>query len=113
MEYKGYLGKVVFDEDAAVYHGEVVNSRDVITFQAGDLAEVTKAFQDSVDDYLAFCHEQGGEPRILSNEAVPPLSDEWRTEIERRSDEFDAGSVQPIPWEQVHAESLKRLRGVE
>jgi putative addiction module component (TIGR02574 family) len=49
----------------------------------------------------------------LPVEAMPPLSEEWRAEIGRRSDEFDAGSVQPIPWEQVHAESLKRLRDAE
>jgi len=61
MEYKGYLGKVEFDEDAAVYHGEVVNVRDVITFQAESLAELTKAFHDSVDEYLAFCTERGEE----------------------------------------------------
>jgi putative addiction module component (TIGR02574 family) len=48
----------------------------------------------------------------LPDEAVPPLSDEWRAEIERRSAEFDAGSVQPIPWEQVRTESMQRLRGI-
>jgi predicted HicB family RNase H-like nuclease len=64
MEYKGYRGKVVFDEDALVYHGEVVNSRDVITFQATSLAELTQAFRDSVDDYLAFCAERGEESDV-------------------------------------------------
>jgi predicted HicB family RNase H-like nuclease len=64
MEYKGYRGKVVFDEDALVYHGEVVNSQDVITFQATSLAELTQAFRDSVDDYLAFCAERGEESDV-------------------------------------------------
>ena len=36
MEYKGYYAQVVFDEDANVFHGEVINLRDVITFE-GDL----------------------------------------------------------------------------
>ena len=54
----------MFDEDAAVYHGEVVNSRNVIIFQAGSLAELTMAFHDSVDDYLAFCAQRGEEPHI-------------------------------------------------
>jgi putative addiction module component (TIGR02574 family) len=48
----------------------------------------------------------------LPVEAMPPLSEEWRAEIGRRPDDFDAGSVQPISWEQVHAESLQRLRGI-
>jgi len=47
----------------------------------------------------------------LPDEAMPPLSDEWRVEIERRSAEFDTGMVQPIPWEQVRLEAMQRLRG--
>ena len=35
--------------------------------------------------------------------ALPPLSDEWRAEIGRRSAEYDAGDSRPIPWEQVRA----------
>ena len=45
----------------------------------------------------------------LPQDSVPPLSDEWLAEIERRSAEFDAGAVQSIPWEQVRADALQRL----
>jgi putative addiction module component (TIGR02574 family) len=45
-------------------------------------------------------------------EALPPISDEWRAEINRRSAEIDAGTVQPIPWEQIRAEALRRA-GIE
>jgi len=62
MEYKGYIGKVDFDDEAAVFHGEVVNTRDVITFQGQSVAELKKAFHDSVNDYLAFCAKRGEEP---------------------------------------------------
>jgi putative addiction module component (TIGR02574 family) len=44
----------------------------------------------------------------VPEEALPPLSDEWLAEIGRRSAEYDAGKVQPIPWEQVRAEALRR-----
>ena len=44
---------------------------------------------------------------------VPPLSDECHAEIQRRSAEYDAGLVQPIPWEQVRADALRRLKGAE
>lgn len=40
----------------------------------------------------------------------PPLSDEWVAEIQKRSAEFDSGSVETVPWEQVKAEALGRLR---
>ena len=46
----------------------------------------------------------------VPEDAVPPLSDEWLAEINRRSAEFDAGLTQPIPWEQVRSEALRRLK---
>jgi predicted HicB family RNase H-like nuclease len=62
MEYKGYLGRVEFDSDADLFHGEIVNTRDVITFQGDSVAALRKAFHESVEDYLAFCHERGESP---------------------------------------------------
>ncbi len=63
MEHKGYYaGKVTFDDDAGIFHGEVVGTRDVITFQGQSAAQLKKAFKDSIDEYLAFCSERGREP---------------------------------------------------
>jgi predicted HicB family RNase H-like nuclease len=62
IEYKGYVGFVEFDDGAGIFHGEVVNTRDVITFQGKSVAEIKKAFRESVDDYLQFCKERGEEP---------------------------------------------------
>ena len=62
MEYKGYMGKVEFDDEAGVIHGEVINTRDVITFQGESVASLKKAFQESVDDYLEFCKTRGETP---------------------------------------------------
>lgn len=44
----------------------------------------------------------------LPADSLPPLTDEWIAEINRRSAEYDSGSVQPIPWEQVKADALRR-----
>jgi putative addiction module component (TIGR02574 family) len=41
---------------------------------------------------------------------VPLLSDEWKAEINRRSDEFDAGSVETSSWEQIKSDALSRLK---
>ena len=62
MEYKGYFGKVEFDAEAGLLHGEVVGIRDVVTFQGESIEEVRRAFEDSVDDYLAFCRRRGEDP---------------------------------------------------
>ena len=62
MEYKGYVGQVDFDNDANIFHGEVINLRDVVTFQGSTVGELRKAFEESVDDYLDFCAERGESP---------------------------------------------------
>ncbi|PIV00167.1 MAG: toxin-antitoxin system HicB family antitoxin [Syntrophobacterales bacterium CG03_land_8_20_14_0_80_58_14] len=62
MQYKGYTGKVEFDDEADIFHGEVIGLRDVITFQGRTVDEVKEAFRESVDDYLAFCAKRGEEP---------------------------------------------------
>ena len=62
MIYQGYFATVKFDEDADIFHGEVVNTRDVITFQGRSVDEIRIAFKDSVDEYLKFCEELGEEP---------------------------------------------------
>ena len=62
MQYKGYEALVEFDPDAELFHGEVINLKDVITFQGTSAAELKQALADSVEDYLAFCAERGEEP---------------------------------------------------
>lgn len=77
MEYKGYIGKVEFDVEAGIFHGDVVNTRDVITFEGVSVAEIRKAFRESVDVYLDFCKERGEEPdKPLSGQFVTRITPE-------------------------------------
>ncbi len=62
MEYKGYVAKVVFDDEAGIFHGEVINTRDVITFQGECVNDLRTALIDSVEDYLEFCEQRGEKP---------------------------------------------------
>ncbi|OGO18516.1 MAG: antitoxin HicB [Chloroflexi bacterium RBG_16_48_8] len=62
MEYKGYIGKVEIDEEAGILHGEVINIRDVVTFESRTVEELQQAFRDSIDDYLEFCSQRGEDP---------------------------------------------------
>jgi len=69
LEYKGYLGDVEYDSAARVFTGEVLNTRDVITFQGTSVDEIEREFQASVDDYVAWCREDGVEPeKAVTNE---------------------------------------------
>ena len=82
MDYKGYIGKVEFDDEAGIFHGEVINTRDVITFQGESVAELKQAFQDSVDDYLAFCKERGEEPdKPFSGQFVTRIPPELHRQV--------------------------------
>jgi len=60
--YKGYHGKVEYDSKSNLFHGEVVDLRDVITFQGKSVDELKHAFRESIDDYIAFCEEKGEKP---------------------------------------------------
>jgi predicted HicB family RNase H-like nuclease len=62
LNYKGYIGMANLDDDAGIFHGEVINTRDVITFQGTCVEELKQAFKDSVDDYLDFCAVRGQKP---------------------------------------------------
>lgn len=61
MTYKGYTAHIEFDEEAGFFHGEVIDTKDVITFQGTSVKELNKTFKDSVDDYLEFCKSRGEE----------------------------------------------------
>ena len=70
MEYKGYTGHVEFDAEAGLFHGEVLDTRDVITFQGTTVEDLQNAFQDSVDDYLDFCKERNEQRSHRGREAL-------------------------------------------
>jgi predicted HicB family RNase H-like nuclease len=76
MKYKGYTGHVEYDDEAKIFHGDVLGIKDVVTFQGTTVDEIEQAFKGSVDDYLAFCKERGEEPdRPFSgkfNLRIPP-----------------------------------------
>ena len=82
IEYKGYIGKVEVDEEADILHGEVINIRDVITFEGQTVKEISQAFKDSIDDYLEFCAVRGEKPeKPFSGKFVIRVSPELHREI--------------------------------
>ena len=64
MEYKGYIGKAEYDDQAEVFYGEVIGLRDVVTFRGTSVKELQKSFRESIDDYLAFCKRMGKAPDV-------------------------------------------------
>jgi predicted HicB family RNase H-like nuclease len=62
MTHDGYVATIELDEDAGLFHGEVTNTRDVLTFQGRTLDELKTAFADTVADYIEWRRERGKEP---------------------------------------------------
>lgn len=62
LKHKDYIGCVSYDDEAEVFHGEVINTRDVITFQGESVKQLKRAFKQSIEDYLEFCEERDEEP---------------------------------------------------
>ena len=62
MKYKEYLASVTYDDEAKIFHGEVINTKDVITFQGKSVHELEKAFKDSIEDYVEWCESEGAAP---------------------------------------------------
>ncbi len=85
-ENHGYLQSSLRD-DAMVFHGDVINTRDVITFQGQSVAELTEAFRESVDNYPNFCQQRGELPEkpflvnslhgFRRNSTARPTSQRW------------------------------------
>jgi len=82
LQYKGYTGHVEFDDEAGLFHGEVIDLRDVVTFQGTSVEELEGAFRNSVDDYLEFCEERGEDPdRPFSGRLMLRLSPGLHREV--------------------------------
>ena len=101
MNYKGYEARVELDEVAGLFHGEVINTRDVITFQGASVKELKRAFAESVDDYLDFCASRGEAPekpfsgRILVR-LPPDLHRQVMTEARREGKSLNAYLVEKL-----------------
>jgi predicted HicB family RNase H-like nuclease len=62
MTSDGYVARVELDEEVGLFHGEVINTRDVLTFQGRTPDELKVAFADTIADYVEWCRERGNEP---------------------------------------------------
>ncbi|MBC8183498.1 type II toxin-antitoxin system HicB family antitoxin [candidate division KSB1 bacterium] len=62
LKHNGYTGHVEFDDEADIFHSEVLDTRDVITFQGKTVENIKTAFRESIDDYLDFCASRGKNP---------------------------------------------------
>ena len=62
MTYKGYIGSVAFSEKDNVFFGKIEGINGLVNFEGESVKELTDAFHEAVDDYLAYCKDEGIEP---------------------------------------------------
>ncbi len=104
LNYKGYSGHVEFDDEARLFHGEVLDLRDVVTFQGKSVDEIEQAFRDSIDDYLEFCEECGAEPdKPFSGKLILRLSPELHRKVYTSSKQEGKSLNQWISERLAHA----------
>ena len=62
MTYKGYLGSVAYSEKDQVFFGKIEGINGLVNFEGESVKELTEAFHEAVDDYLAYCEDEGQLP---------------------------------------------------
>lgn len=62
LSYKGFIGSVAFSEKDNVFFGKIEGIDGLVNFEGESVAELTAAFHEAVDDYMAYCQEEGIEP---------------------------------------------------
>jgi predicted HicB family RNase H-like nuclease len=63
ISYKGYLGTVNFSEKDECFYGKIEGIDGLVNFEGQSVTELTDAFHEAVDDYVAYCQAEGIEPR--------------------------------------------------
>lgn len=64
LKYKGYTGSVEYSEEDKCLFGKVQGmAKDSITYEGSTVEELTKDFEEAIDDYLTLCEDKGIEPR--------------------------------------------------
>ena len=64
LEYRGYLGSILYSEEDETFHGRLEFIRDLVTYEGRNAKSLKRAFCDAVDDYLRLCEEQGRKPDV-------------------------------------------------
>ncbi len=62
LKYKEYYAEVKYDTSADSFHARVLGMGDVIDFYGRSVQDLRREFKKSVEDYLAWCRDEGTPP---------------------------------------------------
>ena len=66
LEYKGYVGSVVFSEQDRIFYGKVKGIHALISYEGTSKKELSDDFREAIDSYLMLCVAEGIEPEKTS-----------------------------------------------
>lgn len=52
LHYRGFTGSVEYSEEDGVFHGKLLDIRDLVTYEADSISELNSEFISVVDDYV-------------------------------------------------------------
>lgn len=59
LTYKGYIGSVCFSEADNLFFGKIEGIDGLVNFEGESVGQLTQAFHEAVDDYIAYCQAEG------------------------------------------------------
>jgi len=62
MHCDSYIARIVYDEDEDIFHGRVVGIKAVVEFYGKNPQELKAEFQNSLDEYIDMCKQDGEAP---------------------------------------------------
>lgn len=62
LTYKGFTGSANVSVEDGCLHGRILFIDDIITYEGATVDELFGAFQESIDNYLAYCGRTGKSP---------------------------------------------------
>jgi predicted HicB family RNase H-like nuclease len=62
ISYRGYHAQITYDPSADAFHGRVLGMQDVISFYGRTPDELREEMKAAVEDYVAWCEQEGDKP---------------------------------------------------
>ena len=62
MTYQNFVGSVHYSDEDRIFYGKVEHIRSLISYEGTDVDSLRQVFEESVDEYLEQCAQEGREP---------------------------------------------------
>ncbi len=59
LKYKGFIGNVAYSDEDKIFFGKIVGIEGLVNYEGKSVDELNKNFREAVNDYIAFCEEEG------------------------------------------------------